>query len=151
MKKDIKKYLIVSTIVFLVAFVINTNFIQISFVSGNSMAPKYKDGKLVFINKNYKEVDKGDVVLGKKNEIVFIKRVIAKENDKVIIKDGLLYVNDEVIKDYEYIEQAGIMNEEIVLSKNEFLVLGDNINQSIDSRDKQIGIITSNNIIGVLF
>ena len=43
------------------------------------------------------------------------------------------------------------MNEEIVLSKNEFLVLGDNINQSIDSRDKQIGIITSNNIIGVLF
>ena len=66
MKKDIKKYLIVSTIIFLVAFVINTNFIQISFVSGNSMAPKYKDGKLVFINKNYKKVDKGDVVLGKK-------------------------------------------------------------------------------------
>lgn len=150
MNKKFIKFLIAVIITVSIAFIINTFFVEIAFINGDSMLPDYKDGSVVFINKNYKKIDNGDVIVGKKNDIIFIKRVVAQENDRVVIKDGYLYINDQLIEKYGVIIEPGILSEEIVLSHDEYIVLGDNINSSIDSRNKQIGVISSKNIIGIV-
>lgn len=150
MNKSIIKFLIFVAVVGTIAYVINAKFIQMAYVNGDSMLPTYKNDDIIFINKNYKSINREDVIIGKKNNITFIKRVVAIENDKIIIKDGKLYINDKPYDRYENIDYAGIALEEITLKKGEYFVLGDNINHSMDSRYNEIGIIKKYHIIGVV-
>lgn len=111
------------------------------------MEPTLFDKQIVLENKITKKYKKNDIVVIKKNNLKIIKRIVACEYDKVVIKDGYLYIND--VKNNEiYTDNYGILNNEIILKKDEFIVLGDNINNSIDSRNKEIGIIKKNEIKG---
>lgn len=83
------------------------------------------------------------------NAHLYIKRVIAKPGDTVHIIDGVLYVNDARVKDdFDKIADPGIAEEKIVLGEDEFFVLGDNRNNSEDSRSESIGTIDRSEIIG---
>ena len=71
--------------------------------------------------------------------------------DTVQIKDGALYVNDELYKestDVASMEDAGIASDAIKLGKDEYFVLGDNRNNSEDSRYANIGNVKRDYIIG---
>ena len=151
MDKKIIMFIIFGVALFIVSYIVSTQFVELAYVSGDSMYPTYKNDDIVFINKKYKSIERDDIVLAKKNNIVMIKRVIGIENDKILIKDGILYVNDEVYEKYKNIEYDGIVNEELILGPNEYFVLGDNINKSIDSRYKEIGIIKKSQIIGIVY
>ncbi|MBQ5332179.1 MAG: S26 family signal peptidase [Oscillospiraceae bacterium] len=45
-------------------------------------------------------------------------------------------------------EYAGLLQDTIILGENQYIVLGDNINESVDSRYEQVGIVCAEDIIG---
>ena len=114
------------------------------------MLPTYKNGQIVFIKKKYNSISKDDIVIGKKNGITFIKRVVGVPHDKLIIKEGNLYINDELYEKYKDIENEGILNDLLILNENEYFIMGDNVNHSSDSRENKIGIINKEDIFGIV-
>ena len=107
-------------------------------VSGTSMDPTLKNGDIMLLNKTAKKkIKRYDVVVISKKfkGEELIKRVIGIPGDTVESKDGKIYVNDKAIDDKF---AHGITNnfDKISLSKekNEYFVLGDNREVSLDSR-----------------
>ena len=88
---------------------------------------------------------------GNEKSHYYVKRVVAVPGDTVLIKDGALYVNDKLFDEEVEVasmEDAGLAAEEITLGADEFFVLGDNRNNSEDSRYANIGNIKKEHIIG---
>lgn len=82
----------------------------------------------------------------------YIKRIIGMPGETVYIdEEGNIYIDGEILsEDYgkEVIEDAGRAYEPITLAENEYFVMGDNRNNSSDSRDPVVGNISRSDIIG---
>lgn len=118
------------------------------------MAPSYKSWQLVIIRKNPSHLASGDVIVFQCAQLntILIKRIVACPGDTVQIKDGCLYVNG-ICQDkvpYHSISYAGIAENPVTLSSNEYFVLGDNLEYSKDSRYVDIGCIQKENILGTV-
>lgn len=146
MNNKLKTLIEISSIGFVI-WVINFFFFQICFVDGNSMQPTLKDGQMLLVQKYNFQVNNNDIVVIKKNNKIIIKRVIGIQKDRISIIDGYVYVNMNKVDD-RYIENPGNVIHEITLKENEYFVLGDNRNHSVDSRFDEIGIIEKKNIVG---
>ena len=88
---------------------------------------------------------------GNEKSHYYVKRVVAVPGDTVLIQDGALYVNGELFDEeieVASMEDAGLAAEEITLGEDEYFVLGDNRNNSEDSRYANIGNIKKEYIIG---
>ena len=88
---------------------------------------------------------------GNEKSHYYVKRVIGVPGDTVQIKNGTVYVNGKAFDeetDVASIEDAGLAAEEITLGAEEYFVLGDNRNNSEDSRYANIGNIKKDYIIG---
>ena len=140
------KNLIQIFLIGIIVFIINTFFFQVCFVSGPSMLPTLKDGQILLAKKFDLHITNNDIVVIKKNNKIIIKRVIGIPNDRISIIDGYIYVN-EIKFDDRQIDNQGNITKEIVLNEDEYFVLGDNRNASIDSRFEEIGIIMKKEII----
>lgn len=140
-------------IAFIVLFIV-TRFISPVYASGESMLPTIKDGSLILCNSMVKDYKVDDIVvisLWKTQKIPtsIIKRIVAVPGDSLEIKDGILYVNGiEENREFDKMDEPGIVTEKIVLGDDEYFVLGDNRNRSSDSRT--YGIIYKSMIKGVL-
>lgn len=150
MDKRIKKYII---LFFVAVCFVKTFMFDFYFIDGDSMNPTLCDKEVVLVKKT-KEFERFDIIIcevesnGIKGKIV--KRVIGLPNEKVQIKDGFVYINGTKINDVisEKIECSGIAEDELLLKDGECFVLGDNRNQSKDSRHEWIGIIKKEQIVG---
>ena len=94
-----------------------------------------------------------DVVIFKsddKNGNYYVKRVIGLPGEKVQIKNGRIYVNGKKTKAFssQKILSAGLAADEITLKSKQYFVVGDNYNNSEDSRSASVGNIKRTNIIG---
>ena len=90
-----------------------------------------------------------DVIVFKQGSHMYIKRVVATPGDTVQIIDGQLYVNSALVKDgFDKIAEPGIAAEKLYLGEDEYFVLGDNRNNSEDSRSSTVGTIHKSQIIG---
>ncbi len=124
-------------------------------VFGPSMNDTLSDGQVVIVNKlSYKfgDVERYDVIAySKDDEYYDIKRVVGLPGERIIIKEGCVYVND-VILDQQYFNEkilnSGVASKEIILGDNEYFVLGDNVNNSDDSRYVNVGNIHKTEILG---
>lgn len=129
MKKRTK--IIILTI--LLSIFIITRFFGLAIVSGNSMEPNFKDGNIVLLQMVY-NLKRFDVVTIKTDDYgIVIKRVIGLPNETIEYKDDSLYVNGEFVEDTF---GSGITNDfKITLNNDEYFCMGDNRQNSIDSRD----------------
>ncbi|MBQ2901793.1 MAG: signal peptidase I [Agathobacter sp.] len=127
-------------------------------VVGQAMSETLNNGDQVLINKFIYLVSSpksGDVIVflpnGNEKSHYYVRRVIGVPGDKIQIKDGAVYVNGELYNEkieVAAMEEAGIAEEEMKLGDNEYFVLGDNRNNSEDSRYANIGNIKDEYIIG---
>ena len=127
-------------------------------VIGQSMAGTLEGGDEILVNRFIYKVTNpkpNDIIVfqpnGNEKSHYYVKRVVAVPGDTVMIKNGALYVNGEPFEDEiqaASIEEAGLASEEITLAQDEFFVLGDNRNNSEDSRYANIGNIKKQHIIG---
>ena len=125
-------------------------------VVGMSMEPTLENGQQIYIDRfTYilSSPKAGDVVAflpnGNENSHYYIKRVVAGPGDKVRIADGTLYVNgQQSIWVTERVLDAGIAENELILESGEYFCIGDNPNNSEDSRSANIGPVDEDDIVG---
>ncbi len=117
-----------------VAFFILKAALNPVIVTGSSMYPTYKSGDIVYGKRMIEAPSKGDVVVARSGGSKIIKRVIGTPGDDLVIKEGKLYVNNKEKTFDESIEDAGILKTIVTLNEDEYFLMGDNVNNSADSR-----------------
>ena len=104
------------------------------------MYPTYHDGQLLLTTRHY-TIERFDVVTISKGEFL-IKRVIGMPNETIAYKDNILYINGEQVDDpYNTVTE----DFEVTLGDNEYFCMGDNREDSWDSR--KYGAFSADKII----
>ncbi len=125
-------------------------------IIGPSMQPTFHDGDSVIITDLFYTPKQGDVVVLRKlsfQEEPIIKRVIAVEGQTVDIdfENGIVYVDDQPLSE-PYTAELTLtpldFDGKITVPENCVFVMGDNRNNSLDSRYAQIGCVDERYIMG---
>ncbi len=125
-------------------------------IIGDSMNPTFHDGDSVVISNLFYEPKQGDVVVLRKlsfQEEPIIKRVIAVEGQTVDInfEEGIVYVDDQPLSE-PYTAELTLspldFDGKITVPENCVFVMGDNRNNSTDSRSSMIGCVDTRYIMG---
>ena len=143
-------------IAFLITYFLVTFVAQFTIVNGSSMNATYKDNDIILVEKvsmHVSEPERFDVIVfEQRKDLYYIKRVIGLPGETVQIGfDGKILINGNILDEnfgLEAILDPGIAIEPITLGNGEYFVLGDNRNNSSDSRDPSVGIIKKEDIIG---
>ncbi|SEG68066.1 signal peptidase I [Paenibacillus sp. UNC499MF] len=175
--KEIGGWALSLGIAFVIALVIGIFGIQPTKVLGHSMDPTLSDQERIYVSKlshtlGY-EPDYGDIVIidsrvsrertlkddimehplfsllsGKVDDNLYVKRVIGKAGDKLQFKDNKVYRNGQPL-DEPYLNETMLYesNEEITVPADHVFVMGDNRNNSKDSRD--IGPVPLDHVLGI--
>ncbi len=139
-------------------------FLAVSFfgrqvsVAGDSMKPVLNNGDVVLVNRfsySLGSPKRGDLVVfkpkGNENDHYYIKRVVALPGETVELVEGGIYIDGEKLEeDYETtpLTDVGIVTEKITLDADEYFVLGDDRQNSEDSRDMEVGNVKRSEIFG---
>ncbi len=152
--KELLGYVIVAIIAVVVSIGLRIFVIEPFIVPTPSMSPTLLVGDRVIVNKleyKFKPVKRGDIVaiyspLEKKN---LVKRVIGLEGEVISFSpDGEVFINGEEIQEPYLPENFTVSydDSEYEINENEYFVMGDNRNNSADSR--VFGPISSEKIFG---
>ena len=130
----------------LVIFFIIQSVIQSSVVLYNSMEPNLHEGQRIIISKivyNFHEPERGDIIIfpnPNDPQEEYIKRIIGLPGEKVVITDGVVYIHQAggnilELDESDYITDPAESDfKGIVIPEDEYFVMGDNRNNSYDSR-----------------
>lgn len=156
MFKNMLKLLGTVLIAIALSFVLITYVGERTKVSGHSMEPHLHDQDQVLLDKftyRIRDPQRYEIIVfpgpeGK--DQFFVKRVIALPGETVKITKGKVYVNNKEIKDYskDHTTDPCELTTELHLSSDEYFVLGDNRDNSNDSRYKEVGPVKRSKIIG---
>lgn len=156
---------LINTLLYIVGVLCLTWFIitfvgQRTQVSGASMEATLSDGDNLIVDKityRFRDPQRFDIIVFPfqyDESTYYIKRIIGLPGETVQIgEDGTIYINGEVLKESygrEVIkaESIGLAAEPVTLGEDEYFVLGDNRNNSSDSRTQIVGNIHRDDIIG---
>ena len=127
-------------------------------VSGSSMETTLSDGDNLLVDKityRFSEPKRFDIIVFPfqyDTDTYYIKRIIGMPGETVQIDyDGNIYINGSLLEESygrEVIQNPGRAAEPITLGEDEYFVMGDNRNNSSDSRDPSVGNIHRKDIIG---
>ncbi len=152
---------VISFVLLFVLAICVVNYIgQGTKVIGRSMENTFMEGDSLFIDKlsyRFTSPKRFDVVVfpfqeGEEN-VLYIKRVIGMPGETIQIAGDHIYIDGEILAEEfgkEAMEEGseGIALYPYTLGEDEYFVLGDNRNLSIDSRQPQVGAIKESMIIG---
>ena len=153
--RDIISMVITLVAAFLIAMFLRSFVFVFATVDGPSMLPTLETGEKIFVTRYtyyFQEIERGDIVVcdfpSDSYPDHYVKRVIGLGGEKVSIKNGVVYINGEALSE-DYILSPPINDmEETVVPEGCVFVMGDNRNNSTDSRKSYIGPINKKLIIG---
>jgi signal peptidase I len=136
-----------------------TFLMRIVVVSGDSMFDTLVDGDYLLLVNNpiCGELEQGDIVVASMDRFkggeAIVKRVIAAEGQTVDIdfQEGIVYVDGEALVEPYTFTKTNVsegMVFPLVVEEGCLFLMGDNRNESMDSRDPQIGIVDEREILG---
>ena len=150
-----------------IAIIVGLTWLIITFVgqrtsvSGHSMETTLQDGDQLIVDKisyRFRDPKRYDIIVFPyqyEENVYYIKRIIGLPGETVQVKDGYVYINGEKLESdiygKEVMQSAGIAAEPITLGDDEYFVLGDNRNNSEDSRYADIGMVRKRYIVGKIW
>lgn len=125
-------------------------------VTGYSMAPVLANEERILIDKlsyHFSDPERFDIVIFRngEEEKYFLKRIIGLPGETVCIKNGRVMINGVYLEEEIEVEEIlnpGLAAKEIILGEDEYFLLGDNRNNSEDSRFETVGNVKRGNIVG---
>lgn len=155
---DIGKTLIYFVVIGVVTVLIVRFVGQRTIVEGSSMEPTLSNGDNLIVDKlsyHFHKPERFDVIVfpdaEEKNKL-YVKRIIGLPGETVQIdENGYIYIDGEHLEEafgLEVIRDAGRAKEGITLGKDEYFVMGDNRNDSLDSRAEKVGNVHRDTITG---
>lgn len=148
----------------LIAIIVRTFLFSPIIVDGPSMEPSLYNGDQMIVNKiiyKMKDPERFDIVIFHASEQKdYIKRIIGLPGEHIKVVDNQLYVNDEVVDEpffdgystNKYVTNdftlEMLLGNYEVIPDNHVLVLGDNRNNSTDSRSHSLGLVNMDEIVG---
>lgn len=170
-KKKARKHQIVKEIIrwaIEIVIVIVLAFLLVYFgmlgikTTGSAMEDTLKNGQEIIVNKAAYLIfspSRNDVIAFRQTDeeeveddyLITVRRVIGLPGERIQIKQGIIYIDGEVLEEKYHMpvmESGGLADSEVVLGKDEYFVLGDNRNDSEDSRFRSFGNVNKKTIIG---
>ena len=145
-------------VVLVLTFLVVTYVGQRTQVIGSSMEPMLSDGDNLIVDKisyRFQDPQRFDIIVFPfqyEENTYYIKRIIGLPGETVYIdENGQIFINDILLKESygkEVILDSGRAYEPITLGADEYFVMGDNRNNSSDSRDPAVGNIHRDELIG---
>lgn len=154
----IGKWVFEIAVVCLFAYVAVWYFGQRVSTVGDSMSPVLRNGDVVLVNRivyNATTPKRGDIIVfkpkGNENDHYYIKRIVGLPGETVEIIENRVYIDGERLdEDYETtnIDDVGVVDGKLELAGDEYFVLGDNRENSEDSRNADVGNVKREYIYG---
>ena len=152
--EEVKDWLISIVVAVVLAFLIRQFVVELYIVDGPSMRPTLQSQQRLVVNKfiyRFRAPEKGEILVfqyPRDPSRDFIKRVIAVPGDTVEIKDGRVLVNDQVLSEDYILEKTRGDYPKSTVPQGTVFVMGDNRNNSEDSRFADVGFVPAALITG---
>ena len=155
--RELFGWIIFIVLVVAASYVVVTFVGQRTQVSGESMETTLADGDHLIVDKisyRFRDPKRYDIVVFPyryAENTYYIKRIIGLPGETVQITDGYVYING-TLPDEHYgnavMNNPGLAAEPVTLGPDEYFVLGDNRNNSQDSRSANVGVIHRDELLG---
>lgn len=155
--KELMGWIVYIIIIVARAWVIITFVGQRTQVSGSSMETTLSDGDQLIVDKmsyRFRDPNRYDIVVFPyqyEENTYYIKRIIGLPGETVQIVDGYVYIDGQQLDEHygnEVMLDPGTAEEPVTLGDDEYFVLGDNRNNSQDSRAANVGVIHRKDLLG---
>jgi signal peptidase I len=155
--KELLEFIRDLIIIFVFAMFLRTFVFENTRVLGPSMEPTLHDGDLIIVNKleyYFTDPERGEIIVfpykGDPSK-QYIKRIIALPGEVIDIREGKVYINGELYEEEYILEEMqlrGDIDFPYAIPADTYFVMGDNRNNSSDSRYQDVGTIEKDKIIG---
>ena len=155
--KELAGWLLYIVLIIALTWIVVTFVGQRTEVSGSSMETTLSDKDQLIVDKmtyRFRDPKRYDIVVFPyqyQDNTYYIKRIIGLPGEKVQILSGMVYIDGMRLDEHygnEIMENPGIAEEPLTLGEDEYFVLGDNRNNSEDSRFASVGMVKRKNIVG---
>ena len=144
---EIKDWVISIVVAVALAMFIRTFIVELYVVDGPSMRPTLESEERLVVNKfiyRFRPPEKGEVLVfqyPRDPSRDFIKRVIATPGDTIEIREGRVLVNDQLLTEDYILEKTRSEYPKSTVPEGRVFVMGDNRNNSEDSRFADVGFV----------
>ena len=155
--KELAGWLLYIVLIIALTWIVVTFVGQRTEVSGSSMETTLSDKDQLIVDKmtyRFRDPKRSDIVVFPyqyQDNTYYIKRIIGLPGETVQILSGMVYIDGMRLDEHygnEIMENPGIAEEPLTLGEDEYFVLGDNRNNSSDSRASDVGLIHRKDLIG---
>ncbi len=152
--EEIKDWVVSILIAVVLAFFIRYFIVELYMVEGPSMRPTLVNGERLVVNKflyRFRAPERGEIIVfryPRDPSRDFIKRVIAVPGDTVEIKEGRVFVNGQLLNENYILEKTRGSYPLSTVPEGHVFVMGDNRNNSEDSRFRDVGFVSKDMIKG---